>query len=409
MVDAWFPRSIDDEAGGFWAEHDVRWRRRGDGHRMLEFQARQTRTAARLGLAFPTEAERWRSMALHGFSQLRESMSDRAEGGWFWLASRDGQPLYGGTKHAHGISYLLSACVAVYKLTADPRALAMADEAFEWLETAHHDDEHGGYHGWVTRDGRPILATDDVPPGVTAREPLGHAIGLKDANVTGDVLEAYRLLASQKPSERALARMRELYEIFDRRLITPAGAIHYIAHVDWVPVPTLVRYGYLVQQTPRLAGAAAIVGDVQAGLALARRLTGHVLERGWDDRRSAIVVAGTGAEPDRLGRRSLRVPDVEWWTQAEALRALVFLAVNDPSSERWRTYLERMLGGIERGLLDRRHGGWHYRPVRDVAWRRRLRGEPPKGTDWKDASHEADVYLAAIRMLRGLPEDAPLE
>lgn len=409
VIDAWFPRSLDIEAGGFWAEHDVRWRRRGDGHRMLEFQARQTRTAARLGLAFPSQAERWRQVALHGFEMLAGAMADSEHGGWFWLVDRDGHPLYGGTKHSHGISYLLTACTDVHRLTGDGRASMMLERVVDWLEAVHHDDTHGGYHGWVTRDGRPILTRADVPIGVEPHEPLGHGIGLKDANVTSDILEGYTALAALQPSERVLARLRELYQAFVERLVTPDGGLHYLTYPDWSPVPTLERYGYLVQQVHRLPAAAAVMGLADGALELGRRVFEHALRRGWDDDRAAFISAGPGSEPDSIGGQSLKVREFEWWAQVDGLRALVLLAVNAPQTNPYRPLIGRLMATIERDFVDGRRGGWHARPVRDVPLGRRLRGDPAKGDDWKDASHEADAYLASLRMLKGLPDGAPLE
>ncbi|MGI8829338.1 MAG: hypothetical protein ACR2I5_06160, partial [Candidatus Limnocylindria bacterium] len=56
VIGPWFPRSMDEQAGGFRCNLDRRWRATGDDSRTLEFEARQTRTVARLGLAFPGES-----------------------------------------------------------------------------------------------------------------------------------------------------------------------------------------------------------------------------------------------------------------------------------------------------------------------------------------------------------------
>ena len=46
LLDAWFPRCIDHEYGGFLCDFDYRWKASGPHRKMLEFQARQTRLAA---------------------------------------------------------------------------------------------------------------------------------------------------------------------------------------------------------------------------------------------------------------------------------------------------------------------------------------------------------------------------
>src|SRR5690349_6487833 len=64
-IQPWFPRSIDRMDGGFLSGFDSHWRAQGAQDRLLEFQARQTRTAARLGMALPSESQ-WRDVVAHG-------------------------------------------------------------------------------------------------------------------------------------------------------------------------------------------------------------------------------------------------------------------------------------------------------------------------------------------------------
>ena len=132
VMDAWFPRSIDLELGGFESEFDRRWHRRRASERILEFQARQTRTAARIGIAFPAETA-WQDTALHGLRYLAEVMHDEADGGWFWRVDTAGRPMAGGSKHAHSTAYLIGAGVALHRLTGSDDALDVAREGFEWL------------------------------------------------------------------------------------------------------------------------------------------------------------------------------------------------------------------------------------------------------------------------------------
>ena len=71
---------------------------------------------------------------------------------------------------------------------------------------------------------------------------------------------------------------------------------------------------------------------------------------------------------------------------------------------------ERLVAVIETDFVDRRRGGWEMTARSDLPLRLRLPGRGmPKGDIWKDASHEADMYLATIRMLRGLPTSAPID
>jgi cellobiose epimerase len=72
---------VDREGGGFLSDLDRPGRPFGPQHRMLEYQARQARNAARLALAFPAQSH-WRELAIHGFRYLRDRQWDHQHGSW---------------------------------------------------------------------------------------------------------------------------------------------------------------------------------------------------------------------------------------------------------------------------------------------------------------------------------------
>jgi len=369
---------------------------------MLEFQARQTRTAARLGLCYPAD-DKWPEIALHGFRYLDERMRDRERGGWHWMLDASGQPLGDATKHAHGTAYLITASVDVHRLTGHAAALDMAVEAFEWLESHLHDVTNGGYFGWATRDGQPILDERDG-------EPLGHQAGLKDANVHSDMLEALTQLQEAAPSPVIGSRLTEIYDILVRRFGTAAGSMHYVLYPDLTPVPSVELYGYPFQTAFRLPEAALIAGlDIEQAMSTARRFVDHALARAWDDARGGFVEGGPAAEPDVQGGTLLRVMRRQWWVQTEALKALLLVGLHSGPANDYLAAFERDLAFVDSELVDDRFGGWMPASRSDLGpGARRLGRGITKGDVWKDASHEADLYVGAIRMLRGLATNGAL-
>jgi mannobiose 2-epimerase len=413
VITTWFAHGVDREGGGFVTDFDRRWRPAGPQRRMLEFQARQARSAARLALAFPSES-RWPELALHGLRFLRDTLWDSEHGGWYWLLAADGTPLAGATKHSHGTAYAIGACVEVYRATGDPAALELAEEGFAWLERALHDPEHGGYHGWARREGTPILSVAETPDGRTRSDPLGHGVGHKDVNVTSDLLEMLADCHDHLPGAAVRVRVRELRDCV-LRMLTPDGGLHYAAHADWTPVPGPERYGYHLLTAFRLVRVAALLGDsVETALDQARLLAGHTIERGARAG-GGFAYAGPASAPDVLEGTRLVVRRRAWWVQLEALKVLLLLAVQDhPTRRHFAARLREHLVFIERHCRDHRYGGWYEYATADLSRRARLtialgRGSRFKGGVWKDSSHETDVYLACLRMARGLPPEAPLE
>src|SRR5262249_55255266 len=114
VLAAWFPLSVDQEHGGFLCDFDYRWGLSGPQPKMLEYQARQTLAAARSAACLP-DFVHLREIAKHGFLYLREKMWDGSFGGWYRLLDRAGTPGVRATKHGHGSSYAISACVACYE------------------------------------------------------------------------------------------------------------------------------------------------------------------------------------------------------------------------------------------------------------------------------------------------------
>ena len=398
VVRAWYPLTVDRTRGGFGTDLDRRWRPTGPDDRMLEYQARQTRSVARLGRAFPAQGM-WADYARHGASYMDQVMRDPVHGGWFWLVGRDGFPLAAGTKHAHSTAYVISAMVEVYRLTGDPAALDTAQEAFEWLDATLRDDEHGGYFGWATRDGRVIRDRSEVEHWSRDVDPLGHEIGLKDLNVHSDLSESLRLLVAERPSPRLVARTRELYDILEHRFSVADGSLHYLLHPDLTPAPSAEYLGFSFQTAYRMRLLAPFVGrPADDALQFARRLVDRALGLGWAGERGGVFdVIGPGERPRRT-----------WWVQTEAIQALLLLAVNLGDDE-YTARIERMAQLVQSEMLDQRYRGWHQVPTSEWSLIDRLRvSRWPKAHRWKDPSHETDMSLSAIRMLRGLPGDAPI-
>lgn len=371
---------------------------------MLEFQARQTRAAAHLALAFPEDG-RWAEHALHGFRYLREGMWDAEHGGWFWLLGRRGEPLAGGTKHAHSTAYAVQACAAVFRATGASEALALAEEGLRWFAARAHDCEHGGFHGWLRREGTVIRGPADVPAGANAVDPLGHGVGLKNVNVHGDWFEALLDLRAARPSAEVDAWIREFGALYVARLTTAAGEVHYTFRSDWTPEPGAERFGYAFQAAHRMVRAAPLLPDLPLearAAALVERATRAAGVRG-----GGFCAAAPAAAPGLL--RGTSPPDSRriWWVQVEALRALAAVAAM-PSLGQAEDLLRRQWTFIRTQMLDREFGGIYPACPRDLrVWNRpfgslgRAKGLR-KGDAWKDASHETDSLLTCISTLRGV-------
>jgi mannobiose 2-epimerase len=404
VIESWFPRCIDREAGGFFCDFDRRWKPCGPQHRLLEFQARQTRVAARLALAFPNDSQ-WAEIALHGFRYLRDAIWDHQHGGWYWMIGRDGAALHNASKHAHSTAYAVQACVLVHLATREAGALELAHESFEWFDRHGYDNQFGGYHGWLQRDGTVLRLRD-----TNEFDPLGHDVGLKDVNVHGDWIEALTEFVRFQPDAAIHRRLQQLARLFLTHLVTSDGGLHYACHENWQPQPAPERYGYAFQAAHRFINGSEFFDEPEEFRAAARRLLDHAIRRSSAKKFGGFWYAGPGGEPNELEGVSLIVKRRVWWTQFEALRSLTLFSLRETSKEsHYIDPFQTQWSFVRDHMCDKSFGGTYATFPRDLPRRKRpigrWRNNPAlhKGNIWKDASHDTDCLIACIRMLRDKP------
>ncbi len=327
---------------------------------MLEYQARQTLAAARASTHSPDLAF-LREAAAHGFRYLRERMWDRSLGGWYRLLNQAGDPCEGATKHGHGTSYAISACVACYATSGDPECLELAKLAFSWLEEHAHDDEHGGYFVFYRRDGTPILSTDPwaIAPG-RIRDTIGTPIGFKDANTTSDLLKSFSDLYSVWPDPLLRRRLEETLYIIRDRLVVAPGVMHTYVHPDWTPLPDPIRYGQILRSANLLLSASEVLfGTVDSTTErIAKSMVDTMLRFAWDRGNGGFHLAGSSFGPMYFDDTVVFVRDKVWWPQAEGLKALSAMARLHPDDRAEYASQFRAPLGIREEVRDRCEARW---------------------------------------------------
>ncbi len=409
VLDAWFPRSLDLQYGGFLCDFDRAWKTCGPNEKLLEFQARHTLAAAEALRAYPAD-QRLRDAALHGLRCLQEVMWDREAGGWFHLTDRAGRPLEGHTKHTHGFAYAIQACAAVYAVTREPDALKLAQEGFEWMDRCARDTANGGYFGFLKRDGMPILQASDCPWKAEC-DTLGTEFGLKDLNVQSDLVETFVYLYRVWPDPTVGARLAEIVDVVSDKMLVPAtGAMHFFVTPDWRPVPHLIRAGYQCHTAFRILLAVGMTGDANHLRGTARRILDHAMRHVVDPEIGGFFYAAPGSTPITLHAHDLHVHHKVWWVQMEALKALLAVSRLAPDDPRYLTGFQTQWRYIKRHFLDPRYGGIYAAGLDLVAvWQRKFGARlapgaiTRKGDVWKDASHECRALLYCMETLRATP------
>ena len=394
VLGKWYPRTIDNEHGGFYADFDRQWNRLPSRGKFSVFQGRMTWTAATVAERRPELRKQYLPYVQHGTTYLRDVMWDQQYGGFYWGLGDDGKtsPQFGEGKHMYGISFCVYALAAAYRVTHDPATLALAQRAFAWNEQHAHDDVNGGYYEWLTREGKPMLAE---PYASTARFQYGadSPVGYKSMNTHIHLLEAYTELYGVWKDPLVRKRTEELLTIVRDRITVQPGAMNLYFTPAWQALPDHDSYGHDVEVTYLLQEAADALheGENTRTLAVSRMLTDHALAYGWDADRGGFFHSGPFVgKPDDLLK--------EWWVEMEGLNALLLLheRYGHETDVYWHAF-QQQWSFLQRFQLDHQFGG-EYNLVKPDG----QPVSPDKGSMWKGAYHEARALLNVSDRLNAL-------
>ena len=400
VLDAWYPRAVDTEAGGFLSGFDHAWQPVGDQQKMIVMQARHVWTTAQA--AMWTNDEAYADMSLHGVAFLRDAMWDAEHGGFYWLVARDGTPIPEAdgrsVKQAYGVAFGIYGLAGAYAATGDPEALAMAQEAFGWLDAHAHDPVHGGYYNYLTREGEPL------PEGLGRTPP-------KDQNSSIHILEAFTELYHVWPDDTLRDRIEEMLLLIRDTITVGPGTLTLFSTPDWTPISYRdstasvreanwyydhVSFGHDVETAYLMLEAAEAVGlDPEMTLRAGLRMLDHSLATGWDTRNGGFMESGYYFQD---GAPLVVVDSTKnWWAQAEGLNTLLLMGDLVPSERaRYHDRFLQMWGTIQGFLVDHEHGGWYWGTIDRQPELRTA----TKGGIWKGPYHNARALMNVARRLR---------
>ena len=401
LTEHWYPAALDREHGGFHENFARDWSPRPDADKFSVYQARMTWTAATYALANPERRDEFMGYTRWGVDCLDMALRDREGGGFHWMVGLDGQvdPRLGTEKHVYGTAFILYAASQAYEATHDAKALAVARDAYNWLEAHAHDSKDGGYFEAVTRDGKAITTWDAAKPQAARVDRLGVYYGFKTMNSHIHLLEAVAEFFKVEPTPPVRARLEELLSIVRDKIAVAPGALNLYLTADWHATPAHDSFGHDVETAYLLVEAAEVLGRPDDPLTwrVARSLVDHALDWGWDPTNGGFFEKG-----DVFNGKPYDTSKV-WWTQAEGLNALLVLHLKyGHETDRYWSAFRREWDFVDHHLLDPVHGGWFL--VTDAAGT--TVGIDSKATPWKVNYHTTRAMLNVARMLGTLEPPA---
>lgn len=399
ILNTWFPRTIDNQNGGFHSEFNRAWEPTKSLGKFSVFQGRMTWISSQIVMHRPDLKDQYLPYVKHGVDYLNDVLWDKQYGGFYWGLDDNGQtsPFYTDGKHLYGISFGLYGAAAAYQATQDPKALDLAKRTFRWIEEHAHDSKNGGYFEWLTREGKIVAGNPDQ---VTLQGvPLSQfPVGYKSMNTHIHLLESITQLFAVWKDDTVRKRLEELLAVVRDKVCVPPGAMNLYFTNDWRPVPDHDSYGHDIETAYLMLEAEDVLGrghDPRTAH-MAKQLVDHALAYGWDETYGGFYGDGiTFGSPENKKK--------EWWVEMEGLNSL--LLMHQEYGKQTDVYFKafqkqwRFIQNYQ--VDDKNHGvytlvGEDGTPVHDV-----------KGSIWKGAYHDGRALLNVTDRLHKLAEATP--
>jgi len=403
LLPFWIERAPDGEHGGFLTYLDRRGEPTGETAKTLLMQLRVILAMSAAHRAGYGDG-RCLELARSGVDFVLEHYWDERQGGWYWIADRDGNPAVR-AKVAYGQLFAVYAFGEYFLASGDERGHEAMLRTHEVIEARMRDHDRGGYFEIMERDWTP------APAGK-------HGGDRKSLDVHMHAMEALTTLFEVTGNPAHAAELEAVIALLCGPMIDPAtgaGRMQFTwgfeplapirFEVEWgsdegppgeaFPLD-LTSYGHNLELAWLLHRADDVLGvprERHAGIV--RGLVDHALAHGLDPEYGGIYVDGPAS-----GEASNR--HKQFWQHAEALVGLVdaYLAFGD--ERHWAAFrdvldfvctrfVNREGGGEWFALLDRKGAPlWDY-----------------QGHAWKICYHTIRSMVETTRRLVALEGGAP--
>ena len=399
VLNVWFPRSIDNEHGGFRSGFSRDWQPTPSEGKFSVFQGRMTWIAAQVVMRRPELKKQYLPIVHHGVDYLNNVLWDKQYGGFYWGLDDFGQvsPMYTDGKALYGISFGLYAAAAAYQATHDRKSLELAQKTFRWMDEHAHDGQNGGYFEWLTREGK-VVAGDPNRITLQGVPVAGFPIGYKSMNTHIHLLESFSQLYEVWKDVILRQRLEELLAIVRDKICLPPGVMNLYFTQDWRAIPDHDSYGHDIETAYLMLEAETVLGHGHDARTerMARMLVDHALAYGWDETHGGFYREGTTFGKPEDKRK-------EWWVQMEGLNSL--LLMHESYGQQTDVYFkafQRQWRFIRDYQTDAEFHGVYELIGADL-----MPASPEKGRIWKAAYHDGRALLNVSERLQRMATAAP--
>jgi mannobiose 2-epimerase len=343
----WLKYVVDDEYGGFRGQIANDLRIDPLANKGLILNARILWTFAKAYRTYGYES--YLGTARRAYEYLRRYFWDTEFGGMYWMVDHLGKAVET-KKRIYGQAFTVYALAEYTAASGEEESRVRAIALQRMIENAAHDGANGGYFETYERDWK-----------LSKKQQLSEADmdEKKSMNTHLHLLEAYANLLRGWNDEGLRERLRELLDIFLKRILDPeTNHFRMFFDEEWRDRSNRFSFGHDIEGSWLICEAAEVLGDkkiLEDAQRVAVKMAQAVYEQAVDAD-GGLVYEGTSEE--------IIDTDKHWWPQAEA--AVGFLNAYELSGkEYFLKASERSWEFIEKYIVDHRHGEWYWKVSRD--------------------------------------------